>query len=85
MTGTRCIYICDAKAGSVHCTKLNACLIACARVSDGGMVGSWQKGIIDRQEKLHGFSSLLCEYLVIPEADVTACSYSIQYSCSSFL
>lgn len=57
MTGIRCIYICDAKAGSVHCTKLNACLIACARISDGGVVGSWQEGVMDREEKLYGFSS----------------------------
>lgn len=85
MTGMRCICMCDAKAGSAHCTKLNACLIACARVSDGGVVGSWQKRVMDEQEKLHGFFSLLSEYLVIPEADVKACSYSIQYSCFSFL
>lgn len=44
-----------------------------------------RKRVMDEQEKLHGFFSLLCEYLVIPEADVKACSYSIQYSCSSFL
>ena len=78
MTEVRCIYICDAKVESIHCTKLNACLIAFARVSD-------IEGVMDRQEKLHGFSSLLCEYLVIPEADVKAVTYCIQYSYSSFL
>lgn len=57
MTGIRYIYICDAKAGAVRCTKLNACLIACARISDGGVVGSWQEGVMDREEKLYGFSS----------------------------
>lgn len=40
---------------------------------------------MDRQEKLHGFSSSLCEYLVILEADVKAVTYSIRYSYSSFL
>lgn len=60
MTEIRCIYICDAEAGSIHCMKLNACLIAFAKASDIEVVGSWQKSIMDRQKKLHSFS-LLCE------------------------
>lgn len=84
MTEIRCIYICDAKVGSIHCTKLNACLIAFAGVSDTEVVGSGGKGVMDRQEKLHGVC-LLCEYFVMPEADVKAVinTYSIQYSRSS--
>lgn len=84
MTEIRCIYICDAKVGSIHCTKLNACLIAFAGVSDIEVVGSGEKGVMDRQEKLHSVS-LLCEYFVMPEADVKAVinTYSIQYSHSS--
>jgi len=39
---------------------------------------------VDRQEKLHGFSSLLWEYLVILEADVKAVTCSIQHSYFSF-
>lgn len=44
------------------------------------VVDSCEKGLKDKQSKLLCFSSLLCEYLVIPEANVKAVTHSIQYS-----
>lgn len=38
---------------------------------------------MDKQRELHGFSSLLPEYLVVSEPDVKALTYSMQYSFSS--